>query len=100
MDEIATVAERSDVKERRFTWEARLVQASPLGVTLTSVLVSLLIFATYLLCVWWNDLPIVVSNASVNGRWTFRPSFVSAFIWPFRSAHGSAAHWSKRRSTL
>ncbi|MFZ3034586.1 MAG: hypothetical protein WA138_11310 [Parvibaculum sp.] len=62
MDEITTVAERNDTNERRFTWEARLLQASPIGVTLTSVLISLLVFTTYLLCVWWNSLPIIVMN--------------------------------------
>lgn len=61
MDELTTKADR-DRDSRRFTWEARLVQASPFGVAVTSVLITLFIFATYLFSIWWNDLAIIVMH--------------------------------------
>tara|TARA_R110002110_G_scaffold105641_4_gene265402 strand:+ start:412 stop:1461 length:1050 start_codon:yes stop_codon:yes gene_type:complete len=46
---------------RRFIWETRLMQASPLGVAPTSILIGSMVFATFLFSAWWNDLTLIVT---------------------------------------
>lgn len=57
-----TARTEADPGRRHFTWEARVVQASPLGIPLTATLIALLIFASFLVCVWWDGLPVIAMN--------------------------------------
>ncbi|MAB15238.1 hypothetical protein [Parvibaculum sp.] len=61
MDEPAE-AVQGDKTGRSFTWGTRFMQASPLGFTFTALLISLLVFASFLFCVWWNALPVIVTH--------------------------------------
>jgi len=45
---------------RRLTWETRVMQASPLGVMATSVVIAVCVFLSYLIAAWWNGLSVVV----------------------------------------
>lgn len=61
MDDMVATAEPAG-KEHRFTWEARVVQASPLGIPLTAILISILVFSSFLLSVWWDSLPVIAMH--------------------------------------
>ncbi|MGX1197954.1 hypothetical protein [Parvibaculum sp. MBR-TMA-1.3b-4.2] len=53
---------QGDKTGRSFTWGTRFMQASPLGISVTALLISLLVFASFLFCVWWNALPVIVTH--------------------------------------
>ena len=49
--------------DRRYTWETRILLASPLSFWLNVVLVIIVIFASFLACYAWNGLDLIVYEA-------------------------------------
>jgi hypothetical protein len=52
----------SDVEERSFGWETRLVRASPFNMFWTGAIASVLVYASFLLCALWNNVAVIVEG--------------------------------------
>ncbi|MDO8290596.1 MAG: hypothetical protein Q7T44_15385 [Parvibaculum sp.] len=75
----ATTETRTD---RRFSWETALMRASPLNVWMSAALIAVLVFSSFIICIWWNELPLIIvegDDATLTAdAWT---ALCMALLW-------------------
>lgn len=81
-DESVKMSPASEPDQRSFGWQTRLVAASPLNLFWTGAIFSILIYASFLFCAEWNDVPIIIERdgnpALSTDAWT---AFCMSLLW-------------------